>query len=171
MEQFDLSRAAVESLSGAKPALVRTVMGIKGPRIPWEAYVLPIGVGIAADVLIVLAGAARGSQQYTGLMLLVEAALLGFLFGARMGMVATLVPLVAIGIWLLAPLAVGSSDRLGLGRGDRGLRLRPPARRERQRLRRRPPRQIPALEHVGRPCTVDCASSTTGWGGHGTCLR
>ncbi len=120
MEQFDLTRAAVESLSGAKPALVRTVMGIKGPRIPWEAYVLPIGVGIAADVLIVLAGAARGSQQYTGLMLLVEAALLGFLFGARMGMVATLVPLVAIGIWLLAPLAVGSSTDSGSGEAIAG---------------------------------------------------
>jgi hypothetical protein len=120
MEQFDLSRVALESLSGANPALVRQVMGIKGPKIPWDAYVLPISVGIAADLLIVLAGAARGSQQYTGVMLLLEAALLGFLFGARMGMVATLVPLVAIGLWLVAPLAVGNSNDASSGEAIAG---------------------------------------------------
>ena len=37
MEQFDLTRAALESLSTANPSLVRQVMGIKGPRIPWGA--------------------------------------------------------------------------------------------------------------------------------------
>ena len=79
-----------------------------------------------------LAGAARGSQQYTGLMLLLEAALLGFLFGARMGMVATLVPLVAIGIWLVAPLAVGISTDAGSRRGDRWIRVRAAARRKRR---------------------------------------
>ena len=73
MEQFDLTRAALESLSTANPSLVRQVMGIKGPRVPWAAYVLPITIGITADLLIVLAGAARGSQQYTGLMLLLQA--------------------------------------------------------------------------------------------------
>ena len=118
MEQFDLTRSAVESLSTANPALVRQVMGIKGPRVPWGAYVLPIAIGITADVLIVLAGAARGSQEYTGLMLLLQASLLGFLFGARLGLVAALTPLVAIGIWLLAPIAVGSSTGCGPDCGE-----------------------------------------------------
>ncbi len=118
MEQFDLTRAALESLSTANPSLVRQVMGIKGPRIPWAAYVLPITIGIAADLLIVLAGAARGSQQYTGLMLLLQACLLGFLFGARLGLVAALTPLVAIGVWLLAPIGLGTTSGCGPDCGE-----------------------------------------------------
>ncbi len=118
MEQFDLTRAALESLSTANPGLVRTVMGIKGPRVPWGAYVLPITIGAVADLLIVLAGAARGTQEYTGIMLLLQAALLGFLFGARMGMVAALTPLIAIGIWLSAPILVGSSSGCGPDCGE-----------------------------------------------------
>lgn len=118
MEQFDLTRAALESLSTANPGLVRTVMGIKGPRVPWGAYVLPIAIGAIADLLIVLAGVARGTQEYTGIMLLIQAALLGFLFGARLGMVAALTPLIAIGLWLTAPIAVGSSTGCGPDCGE-----------------------------------------------------
>jgi hypothetical protein len=118
MEQFDLTRAALESLSTANPGLVRTVMGIKGPRVPWGAYVLPITIGAIADLLIVLAGVARGTQEYTGIMLLIQAALLGFLFGARLGMVAALTPLLAIGLWLTAPIAVGSSTGCGPDCGE-----------------------------------------------------
>ena len=138
MEQFDLTRAALESLSTANPSLVRQVMGIKGPRIPWAAYVLPITIGITADLLIVLAGAARGSQQYTGLMLLLQASLLGFLFGARLGLVAALTPLVAIGVWLLAPIGrrfvTGGAAPTAARR--RRIRVRAGAGGERRRLRR-----------------------------------
>ena len=85
-------------------------MGLPGPRIPFSAYLLPLAVGAAADLLIVLAGAARGSQQYTGVMLLVEAVVLGLVFGARLGLVAALVPLIPAGVWLIAPLLVGQGS-------------------------------------------------------------
>lgn len=107
LEQLNLSRTAVESLASADPTLVRRVMGLPGPRIPFSAYLLPLAVGAAADLLIVLAGTARGSQQYTGVMLLVEAVVLGLVFGARLGLVAALVPLIPAGVWLIAPLLVG----------------------------------------------------------------
>jgi Domain of unknown function (DUF4269) len=108
--QLNLSRVAVESLASADPPLVRRVMGLPQPRIPLAGYVLPLIVGVSADLLIVAAGAARGSQQYTGLMLLVEAAVLGLLFGARMGLVASLAPLVPVGAWLVAPVLVGQGS-------------------------------------------------------------
>jgi hypothetical protein len=120
MEQFNLTRAALESLATANPGLVRQVMGIKGPRLPVAAYVPPLVVGIAADALIVFAGWARGSQNFTGVMLVLEAALLGFLFGARLGIVGAVTPLLAAGIWLGAPLALGNSNGCG---GDCGTAL------------------------------------------------
>jgi hypothetical protein len=110
MSQSGLTRAALESLSNANPAIVRRVMGVPQPAIPLRGYVVPVLIATAAYVLIFAAGAARGSQQYSGLMLLVEAGVLGALFGARIGLVAALVPLIPIGAWLLGPVLVGQSS-------------------------------------------------------------
>jgi hypothetical protein len=110
LDQLHLSRAAIESLAGADPSLVRRVMGLPQPRIPVSHYLVPIAISFAADVMIVAAGAARGSQQYTGVMLLAEAIILGALFGARMGLVAALLPLVPVGMWLIGPLLVGQGS-------------------------------------------------------------
>ena len=108
--QLRLSRMAVESLSNANPRLVRRVLGLPGPRIPIREYLVPIVIGTLADLGIVAAGAARGSQQYTGLMLLLEAVVLGTVFGARLGLVASLTPLAAIGAWLIGPLLIGQGS-------------------------------------------------------------
>ena len=97
VDQFDLSRTALESLANANPALVARVMGIRRPGPDVREYVIAVALGVAAEVLIVAAGAARGSQEYTGLMLMLQAVVLGVLFGARLGLVAALAPLVAMG--------------------------------------------------------------------------
>ncbi len=110
LEQLNLSRAAVESLASANPQLVRQVMGLPGPRMPLSQYVAPLLVGALADLLIVVAGSIRGSQEYTGVMLLAEAVVLGAVFGARLGLVAALVPLVPAGIWLIGPILVGQGS-------------------------------------------------------------
>jgi hypothetical protein len=110
LAQLRLSRTAVESLASANPQLVRRVLGLPQPIVPVRMYLVPILIGLLADLAIVAAGAARGSQEYTGIMLLLEAALLGVVFGARLGLVAALVPLVPIGAWLLGPLLVGQGD-------------------------------------------------------------
>jgi hypothetical protein len=106
--QLNLSRSALESLSTANPVLVARVMGVPrpGPKA-WE-YAIAITVGIVADLLIVSAGAARGSQDYTGIMFLIEAGILGVVFGARLAVLASLVPLVAIGLVIAASVAIGS---------------------------------------------------------------
>ena len=96
--QLDLSRSALESLSTANTALVARVMGVPRPGPKLREYAIALSVSIAADLLIVVAGAARGSQTYTGLMFMLEAAVLGVVFGARLAVVATLAPLVAIGL-------------------------------------------------------------------------
>ena len=44
-------------------------------------------VGFTSEILIVLASAAGHSQEFTGAMLMLEALILGALFGARMGLV------------------------------------------------------------------------------------
>ncbi len=106
--QLDLSRSALESLSTANPVLVARVMGVPRPGPKLREYTTAILVGIAADILIVAAGAARGSQEYTGLMFMLEAGILGLVFGARLAVVATLTPLVAFGLLILSSIAVGS---------------------------------------------------------------
>jgi hypothetical protein len=108
LDQLNLGRSAVESLAGANPALVARVMG--GPRRgpPARDYAVAVAVGVIADVLIVAAGAARGSQQYTGLMFMLEGLLLGAAMGARLGLVASLAPLAAIGLLVGSSVAVGS---------------------------------------------------------------
>jgi hypothetical protein len=107
-EQLDLSRTALESLSTANPTLVARVMGVPRPGPKLREYTTAIVVSIAADILIVAAGAARGSQEYTGLMFMVEAAVLGLVFGARLAVIATLTPLIAFGLLILSSIAVGS---------------------------------------------------------------
>ncbi len=110
LSQFGLTRAAVESLATANPTLVRRVMGVRQPPTPARAYVWPVAIGLCAYALIVAAGSARGSQEYTGIMFLVEAVVLGLMFGTRVGMAAALVPLAPVGIWLIGPILVGSTS-------------------------------------------------------------
>jgi Domain of unknown function (DUF4269) len=107
-QQLDLSRTALESLSTANPALVARVMGVPRPGPKLREYTTAIAISIIADLLIVGAGAARGSQEYTGLMFMLEAGVLGLVFGARLAVVATLTPLVAFGLLVLSSAAVGS---------------------------------------------------------------
>ena len=106
--QFGVSRTALESLANANPAIVARVMGIRRPGPDVRDYVIAIVLGVIADVLIVAAGAARGSQEYTGLMLMLQAIVLGVLFGARLGLVAALVPLVGMGAVIASSITVGS---------------------------------------------------------------
>ena len=107
-QQLDLSRTALESLSTANPALVARVMGVPRPGPKLREYTTAILVAVVADLLIVAAGAARGSQEYTGLMIMLEAAVLGLVFGARLAVVATLTPLVAFGLLIFSSAAVGT---------------------------------------------------------------
>jgi Domain of unknown function (DUF4269) len=107
-QQLELSRTALESLSTANPALVARVMGVPRPGPKLRAYSTAILVAIVADTMIVAAGAARGSQEYTGLMFMLEAAVLGLVFGARLAVVATLTPLVAFGLLVFSSAAVGT---------------------------------------------------------------
>jgi hypothetical protein len=107
-DQLDLSRSALESLSTANSALVARVMGVPRPGPKLREYAIALSVGFAADVLIVTAGAARGSQSYTGLMFMLEAGVLGIVFGARLAVLAALAPLAAIGLLIGASIAVGS---------------------------------------------------------------
>jgi hypothetical protein len=106
--QLDLSRSALESLSTANSALVARVMGVPRPGPKLREYALALAIGVGADLLIVAAGAARGSQSYTGLMFFLQAGVLGVIFGARLGVLAALAPLVAIGILIASSIAVGS---------------------------------------------------------------
>ncbi|HYX85045.1 MAG TPA: DUF4269 domain-containing protein [Gaiellales bacterium] len=108
LAQFDLSRVAIESLASANPALVARVMGIRRPGPAVRDYVIAVTLGVVAETLIVAAGSARGSQEYTGLMLMLEAAVLGTLFGARLGIVASLVPLAGMGAVIASSITVGS---------------------------------------------------------------
>jgi hypothetical protein len=110
VDQLNLSRSALESLSTANPALVARVMGVSRPGPKVREYAVAVMVGIAADLLIVAAGAARGSQEYTGIMFLVEAAILGGVFGARLAVTASLVPLVAIGLLIASSIAIGTES-------------------------------------------------------------
>jgi Domain of unknown function (DUF4269) len=107
-QQLNLSRTALESLSTANPALVARVMGVPRPGPKLREYTTAILVAIIADLLIVGAGAARGSQEYTGLMFMLEAAVLGLVFGARLAVVSTLAPLVAFGLLIFSSAAVGT---------------------------------------------------------------
>jgi len=106
--QLDLSRTALESLATANPVLVARVMGVPRPGPKLREYKTAILTSITADVLIVAAGAVRGSQEYTGLMFMLQAGVLGLVFGARLGVIATLTPLAAYGLLILSSIAIGS---------------------------------------------------------------
>jgi hypothetical protein len=106
--QLSLSRSGLESLSHANPALVARVMGVPRPGPKLREYAVAIVIAVAADLLIVAAGAVRGSQEYTGLMFMLEAAVLGLVFGARLAVISTLAPLVAFGLLVFSSAAVGT---------------------------------------------------------------
>ena len=108
--QTDLSRAAVEAFSTANPSVMRRVLGVKGPPVPLAQYVVPVLLGLVSMILIVLATAGRGSADFTGLMLLLEAAVLGAVFGTRLGMAAALTPLVLIGLVIVPTTATGGDQ-------------------------------------------------------------
>jgi Domain of unknown function (DUF4269) len=108
--QLNLGRSALESLSTANPVLVARVMGVPRPGPKVRDYALAVIVGIAADLLIVAAGTARGSQEYTGIMFLIEAAVLGAVFGARLAVTASLAPLVVFGLLVAASVTIGSES-------------------------------------------------------------
>ena len=108
--QLNLGRSALESLSTANPVLVARVMGVPRPGPKVREYAIAVMVGIAADLLIVAAGAARGSQEYTGIMFLIEAAVLGAVFGARLAVTASLAPLVVFGLLVASSVTIGSES-------------------------------------------------------------
>jgi hypothetical protein len=107
MFQTGLTRSALEALATANTAVARRVLGVRTPGPALRQYVVPLVIGFVADALIVVA-TSRGSGDFTGLMLLAQAAVLGIVFGARMGVVAALAPLVVFGAVLSSSMAVGS---------------------------------------------------------------
>ncbi|HUZ84201.1 MAG TPA: hypothetical protein VMU66_05865, partial [Gaiellales bacterium] len=117
IRQTGLSRVALESLSTANPSLARQVMGRPQPRIPLREYALPVLAGTVAMGLIVVASLARGNPGLIGIMFVLEAALLGGIWGARLGVVAALVPLALIGLDLVGSVVVGS-ERCSPGCGQ-----------------------------------------------------
>ena len=99
MVQTGLTRAALEALAHAKPQVVKRVLGVRQPPPPLSRYVVPVTIGFVSQVLIVLATTRRGADgNFTGLMVLVEAIILGAVFGVRLGMTAALLPLVIVGV-------------------------------------------------------------------------
>jgi hypothetical protein len=113
-----LTRAALEALATANTAVARRVLGVRAPAPALRSYALPLLVGFTSELLIVVATSARGSNSFTGAMLLVEAIVLGAVFGARMGLLAALSPLVLFGVLISASMLVGNescgSDGCGL---------------------------------------------------------
>lgn len=110
VQQTGLSRAAIEAFSTANPAVMRRVLGVKGPPVPLATYVVPVLLGLVSMTLIVLATAGRGSADFTGLMLLLEAAVLGAVFGTRLGLAAALTPLILIGLVVVPTTATGGDQ-------------------------------------------------------------
>jgi hypothetical protein len=113
LAQTGLTRSAVESLSTANPALARRVLGVRAPGPSLRQYVLAILVGFVAMVLIALAGSARGGGSFTGAMFVLEAVVLGAVFGARLGMVASLFPLTLIGVVVGGSILIGTEQCRG----------------------------------------------------------
>jgi len=107
MFQTGLTRSALEALATANTAVARRVVGVRTPAPAFRQYVVPLLVGFVSDLLIV-AATSRSSGDFTGLMLLVQAGVLGIVFGARMGLVAALAPLLVFGAVISSSMAVGS---------------------------------------------------------------
>lgn len=110
MNELGLSRVALESLATANAGLVRRVMGRPQPSMPLREYVVPVLVGIIAMALIVVASLSRGAPSLIGIMALAEAFVLGAIWGARLGIVAALAPLVLVGLDIGGSIAVGSES-------------------------------------------------------------
>ncbi|HET7428818.1 MAG TPA: DUF4269 domain-containing protein [Gaiellales bacterium] len=110
MEQTGLSRSALEALATANTAVAQRVLGVRRPAPSIREYVLPLLVGFTSETLIVLVTASSHSSDYTGAMLLLEALVLGAIFGARMGMIAALAPLLVFGVVIGASVAGGSES-------------------------------------------------------------
>jgi hypothetical protein len=110
LDQTRLTRAALEQLSTANPAVVRKVLGVPSPPVPLREYVLPLLIGFTSQILILLGTIDRGSEDLTGAMLVLQAAVLGGIFGTRLGLVAALAPVLAIGGVVLASVALGSES-------------------------------------------------------------
>jgi len=110
VDQTGLSRTAIESLATANSAVARRVLGVRAPAPVLREYAVPLLVGFVSQVLIVAATAGRGSSDFTGTMLLLEAAVLGAVFGTRMGLAAALSPLVVFGAVISASMLVGNES-------------------------------------------------------------
>ena len=93
MHQTGLTRSALEALATANAAVARRVLGVRTPGPSLRDYLIPLLVGFLSEFLIILATASGHSQDFTGLMLMVQAIVLGAVFGARMGLIAALTPL------------------------------------------------------------------------------
>ncbi|HET6848049.1 MAG TPA: DUF4269 domain-containing protein [Gaiellales bacterium] len=110
MEQTGLTRSALEALSTANTAVARRVLGVRRPAPSIREYVVPLLVGFTSETLIVLATAHSHSSDFTGAMLLLEALVLGAVFGTRMGMIAALAPLLLFGLVIAASVGGGSES-------------------------------------------------------------
>ena len=66
MAQTGLTRSALEALATANTAVARRVLGVRTPGPALRQYLVPLLVGIVADVLIVAATAHGRSQDFTG---------------------------------------------------------------------------------------------------------
>jgi hypothetical protein len=110
MAQTGLSRSALEALATANASVARRVLGVPAPAPPVREYAIPLLVGFTSEVLIVLASATGHSQDFTGAMLMLEALILGALFGARMGLVAALAPLAVFGAVIVSSITVGNES-------------------------------------------------------------
>jgi Domain of unknown function (DUF4269) len=108
MSQTGLSRVALEALATANTAVARRVLGVRQPAPSLREYVVPVTVGFVAETLILLATASTRSDDFVGAMLLLESIVLGAIFGARMGLLAALAPLVVFGAVVASSVAVGS---------------------------------------------------------------
>jgi hypothetical protein len=110
VDQTGLTRTAIESLATANSAVARRVLGVRAPAPALREYAVPLLVGFVSQVLIVAATAGRGSSDFTGTMLLLEAAILGAVFGTRMGLAAALSPLAVFGAVISASMLVGNES-------------------------------------------------------------
>jgi hypothetical protein len=110
MHQTGLTRSALEALATANAAVARRVLGVRTPGPSIREYLIPLLVGFLSEFLIILATASGHSQDFTGLMLMVQAIVLGAVFGTRMGLIAALTPLLVFGAVIGSSFAVGNES-------------------------------------------------------------
>jgi hypothetical protein len=121
LEQTGLTRAALEALSTENPVVARRVLGVRSAGPPLRDYFLALAIGFVAMTLIVLVTSARDTTDYTGGLLMLEAGVLGALFGARLGLVASLAPIALFGLVILGGWSFG--DRTNQCGPDCGVAL------------------------------------------------